>query len=69
MIKYRLFFKSMNLDKGGFEVALADPKLKVDFLGYLNGDTTTGRAYRLAEGGGEIILDYREICAIEVLPG
>jgi len=67
-MKYTIYFKSFSEGRSSIDVNLADPKLKVDYLAYLNGAPVIGRAYARADGTGEVILDFREICAIEAQP-
>jgi len=67
MITYTIYFKSSG--SVGIAVALEDTKLKADYLAYLAGARLEGRAYRKADGSGEIVVDFREISAIDVEPG
>ena len=67
MVRYTIYFKSSG--SVGMDVALEDTKLKADYLAYLAGARLEGRAYRKADGAGEVIVDFREISAIDVEHG
>ena len=67
MMRYKIYFKSSPAKC--VEAALEDTKLKADFLAYLAGARMEGRAYRKADGDGEIIVDFREVCAIDMATG
>ena len=69
MIEYKIYFKSINSGSGFISAALEDTKLKADYLAYLAGARLEVRAYRKAKENGEIIVDFREVCAIDVRSG
>lgn len=67
MVTYRIYFKSAS--NTCLEAELEDTKLKADFLAYLTGARLEGRAYRKASGDGELVVDFRDVCAVDIENG